>query len=705
MSGTTMTPASSAGTQKVSMFAAKAGFVIPKNKLSGSLVPVFRGSKNLGAGDAVSGESKKQIQRKTKWGPDLTQDASVKKGRALAYQTRVDQITQQLKSGMLEDENDEIEDLLSAPQDPHHKSSKHQIDTKDVDQLELEKREAIGEILKLNPSYKAPPDYIPLLKEATVPIPVKEYPKYNFVGLIYGPGSDNQKQLEKETGAKIQVYGTKAGTGQKAEIKPSDGSEIHGEYENLYVHISADTFEKVDAAVAVIELLVTSVSGNLAAVSSTGASVSADNVHVPSQVQDTTTSNMIQTTVVNQGMVQPLPGLAQTPLDGQFQYPGPFLSRGPSSTPMYMPGFTPLNSSRPILNNPSHLSTSPLNPAYLPSSFGLPPSLVSPRQNSPTTQFLPHTYMAPQPASVQTNVSAPLTFMGNRPLPAGSSTGWSSGPPAPQPGVASMPPPSNIPTANMVSSVNHPIAAPSSISIPRRQAGLPSTSLQARVPSSVSGSVPNFAPLKPPMMMAQSPGDFTFQPHRPQNPSFQTVPQPSSHFSAHNSSLARPMLPSPAPQAPSFQFPQPGSQVLSRPQLGDHMGQHPSAHMSAAPYARNSTAISVPPRLATFLESSTVLPRTPHPPMRPSNFNPPHQMPNLPGPLPPRPGNYIQIQQNYPAHATRPEIPRAPNQQFSNHLAFSSGKSASGPGGGQQLYDPFSPTSANQQQGGNPGKM
>ncbi|KAM1802747.1 hypothetical protein ACFX16_029010 [Malus domestica] len=56
-------------------------------------------------------------------------------------------------------------------------------------------------------------------------------------------------------GAKIHVYGTKAGTGHKAEIKSSDGTEIQGEYENLYVHISADTFEKVDAAVAVIELL------------------------------------------------------------------------------------------------------------------------------------------------------------------------------------------------------------------------------------------------------------------------------------------------------------------------------------------------------------------------------------------------------------------------------------------------------------------
>nr|XP_028955108.1 uncharacterized protein LOC114823837 isoform X2 [Malus domestica] len=159
MSGTTMTPASSAGTQKVSMFAARAGFVIPKNKLSGSLVPVFRGSKTLGAGDALSGESKKQIQRKTKWGPDLTQDASVKKGRALAYQVPLlSDITaclvvqilsrlgwiklhKRLKSGMLEDENDE--DLLSAPQDLHHKSksSKHEIDKK----LELEKREAIDE--------------------------------------------------------------------------------------------------------------------------------------------------------------------------------------------------------------------------------------------------------------------------------------------------------------------------------------------------------------------------------------------------------------------------------------------------------------------------------------------------------------------------------------------------------------------------------
>lgn len=71
---------------KVSLFAKKTGFVIPKNKLSGSLVPVFRGSKKPGGADVASEESTKQVLRKTKWGPDLTQDAFVRKGRALAYQ-------------------------------------------------------------------------------------------------------------------------------------------------------------------------------------------------------------------------------------------------------------------------------------------------------------------------------------------------------------------------------------------------------------------------------------------------------------------------------------------------------------------------------------------------------------------------------------------------------------------------------------------
>ena len=40
----------------------------------------------------------------------------------------------------------------------------------------------------------------------------------------------------------------------------ADESDNQNLYEELYVHVSADTYEKVDAAVALIELLVTPVS-------------------------------------------------------------------------------------------------------------------------------------------------------------------------------------------------------------------------------------------------------------------------------------------------------------------------------------------------------------------------------------------------------------------------------------------------------------
>lgn len=82
-----------------------------------------------------------------------------------------------------------------------------------------------------------------------MPLQVKEYPGFNIIGLLFGPGGENQKRLEKvrslfchfykivlmiceflstillpcshllpafqETGAKIQVYGNKAETGEK----------------------------------------------------------------------------------------------------------------------------------------------------------------------------------------------------------------------------------------------------------------------------------------------------------------------------------------------------------------------------------------------------------------------------------------------------------------------------------------------------------
>ena len=42
---------------------------------------------------------------------------------------------------------------------------------------------------------------------AKIPVPVKEYPGYPFIGLILGPRGNTQKKLERETGTKIVIRG------------------------------------------------------------------------------------------------------------------------------------------------------------------------------------------------------------------------------------------------------------------------------------------------------------------------------------------------------------------------------------------------------------------------------------------------------------------------------------------------------------------
>ncbi|KAG6790963.1 hypothetical protein POTOM_000072 [Populus tomentosa] len=768
----TATSSSSSGSTtsgpKVSLFAAKSGFVIPKNKLLGSLVSIVKGSKKPGSKDAVNGEStnQEQVQRKTKWGPDLTQDASVKRGRALAYQIRVDQIVQQLELGIPEPGRDGDSHDSNEHEDP--KSSILQIHTKNSEILELEKQEAIGmfdvshqimllfpfcyvwldsifldfpgEILILNPSYKAPPNYKPLLKETTVPIPVKEYPGYNFIGLIFGLGSETQKRLEKETGAKIQVHGSNAHTGEKVEISPSDGNETQVAYEELSVLVTADTFEKVDAAVVLIELLITSVSGNL---------VAGDNANV-SQNQAASTAFMVST-AVNQGVV-----LSFTPQQGQFQYQNSWL---PAATPPHPPPglISPQTSSAPVLNNPIPLQSASFNSSTMPSLFGprLAQAFSNPYQPRnfpmPTPQPQSFTGSQPHPTGLYSVARPPLL----QPSSGGSHdgllvpSGWPGSPasvsasvgfvnmgqtttpivpsPGPWPTVPQLGFPSNAPppnAANMVSPVTFP-PGPSSLQshgVSMNRPTLIQSSLVAPLPissiSPVLGSTPisgvvgafsgttsNFAPMRSPTItdakiQHSGPGDFTFQQHHLQNPAPQIAPWLSSHHTSQNGPLPRPMMQSPAPQRPPFHFevpnstPLPGRQMFPRPQVSNQRGQ--------VPFVGNPTGPSPPPSLPAFSNANSFGQSVMQ--MVSRNLSSTPHIPYLTGPLPPRPGNPLQLQQNYPV----PIAPRgqsfAPNQQ--SFISLASARPASFHGG-QHVYDPFSPTSvsaASQWQGGNLGE-
>ena len=73
---------------KLSMMAkSKLNFVIPKNKLSGGLVPVTRNNSKRDPTETMKEEVLQKIpSRKTKWGADLSQDIHVRRGRSLALQ-------------------------------------------------------------------------------------------------------------------------------------------------------------------------------------------------------------------------------------------------------------------------------------------------------------------------------------------------------------------------------------------------------------------------------------------------------------------------------------------------------------------------------------------------------------------------------------------------------------------------------------------
>ncbi|XP_044506026.1 proline-rich protein 36 isoform X2 [Mangifera indica] len=653
------------------------------------------------------------------------------------------------------------QDSQLADQHDDQRSLNPQIDSEKLKLLEIEKREVIGEILKLNPSYKTPPDYKPLLKEAIVPIPVKDYRGYNFLGLIFGPASDTQKRLEKETETIIQVCGTKPDTGEKVEISPSD-ENVQSTFEELYINISADTYEKVDAAADLIELLVNSVSENLAAIS-TSTLVSGENSNTLSQGQDEANPFLIHGAAVNQG-VAPVVGPMQTPVQVQFQYQNPWFTSGPPQTPIH-----PLNSSAPVPTNPVN-TVSPFGPRPAGFTSTFPNSQIVPQNSLPPMQ-VPHPYMpqihslghtgssgnfampSPQTSSAQLQggplipslpqavSSIPPRPLPDRPLtPPGNPSGWPGAslgssnmgqlapvmvpPQGPRPGVSQPGVASNaLPNMSVGSMVSPFPSGPSSTALNRHVGPVfpsgppprvgPSPAFPASAPMQSSPFVPmaassgpsiippNFSPVNPP----------TGTPSRPQLPG-----SGDFTFQPHRQQNLAPLtVPRPSSQPAVMNTPPHRPMgLLPSPQAPSFRLTGPIATaqtvMQGFPRPQVGDQVGQPqaPMFANpnaaFANVSHVAPTTLVSQMIPRNFGVGPQVPNLAGPFLPRPGNSLQLQHNYPAPANRHENHRGLIQQFGNSRPFTSDKLAPSRQG-PQIYDPFSPTSSSippQQQGANP---
>ena len=76
-------------------------------------------------------------------------------------------------------------------------------------------------------------------------IPQKDYPGYNFIGLIIGPRGNTQKRMQKETNTKIAIRGK----GSVKEGAARDPKYDYGEEEELHVLITGDKMEDVSRSV------------------------------------------------------------------------------------------------------------------------------------------------------------------------------------------------------------------------------------------------------------------------------------------------------------------------------------------------------------------------------------------------------------------------------------------------------------------------
>lgn len=118
-----------------------------------------------------------------------------------------------------------------------------------------ERREIIAELLKKDPTYKAPADYRPPKLYRKIPVPVDDFPNFNFIGFILGPRGSNQKRMEKESGAKIYLRGKQMQRGGAPPEKVPwefDGVESSND-EPLHVLIEARTEDSLETAARLIQ--------------------------------------------------------------------------------------------------------------------------------------------------------------------------------------------------------------------------------------------------------------------------------------------------------------------------------------------------------------------------------------------------------------------------------------------------------------------
>ena len=167
----------------------------------------------------------------------------------------MDEVQFQIATGKLDLQDNSIR--RSPEPAPQYDTRGVRVNTKEkvaMDKLMWERQGLVMAAQKINPQFQPPADFKfqEQKLQLKIPIPFKEYPDYNFIGLIIGPRGLTQRQMEKDTNCKIAIRG-------KGAMKEGKEKNTGGSDEPLHVMITAQSMEGLKKAEQQIRKILTPV--------------------------------------------------------------------------------------------------------------------------------------------------------------------------------------------------------------------------------------------------------------------------------------------------------------------------------------------------------------------------------------------------------------------------------------------------------------
>ncbi len=177
---------------------------------------------------------------------------------AMALRVRLDEVQHYVTTGKMDLQDPHVR--RSPDPLPVYDAKGVRLNTKEkvvAERLGAERTALVQAALKINPHFTPPSDYRQVAQQLQlrIAIPFKEYPDYNFIGLIIGPRGLTQKQMEKDTGCKIAIRG-------KGSVKDGKQTTASNTDEPLHVMITAPDIVSLRKAEGLVRKLVTPVEEN-----------------------------------------------------------------------------------------------------------------------------------------------------------------------------------------------------------------------------------------------------------------------------------------------------------------------------------------------------------------------------------------------------------------------------------------------------------